>query len=156
MGVEGVVLENHGNVAVLGRDVVHELAVDDELAAGDLLQTGDHAQGRGLAAAGRADQDDELLVRDVEVELLHRDDAFVGDLQIDPFLLQRLAAGLFALSALRAAFKGVHFLDVFELNSRHVFRLRVHSLRFCTLTAARFGTRRPATGLHTAAPRARG
>ena len=37
---------------------------------GDLLQPGDHAQGGGLAAAGRADQDHELLVPDVEVHVL--------------------------------------------------------------------------------------
>ena len=46
-----------------GRNVVDELAVDVELALGDLLETGDHAQGRRLAAARRTDEDDELLCR---------------------------------------------------------------------------------------------
>ena len=33
-----------------------------------LLQAGDHAQQRGLAAAGRADEDDELAVVDLQVD----------------------------------------------------------------------------------------
>ena len=36
---------------------------------GDLLQTGDHAQGGGLAAAGGTDQNDELLVLDIQAEV---------------------------------------------------------------------------------------
>jgi len=38
------------------------------VAAADLLEPGDHAQGRALAAARRPDQDDEFLVGDVEVD----------------------------------------------------------------------------------------
>ncbi len=65
--VQGVALEHHGNVAVLGRLVVHHLAADAQLALGDVFQAGDHVERRGLAAARRADQDDELAVGDVEV-----------------------------------------------------------------------------------------
>ena len=54
---------------------------------GDLLQPGDHPQQRGLAAAGRADEDDELAVGDVEVE-------FADDLQVAVLL-----AGLFKLKS---------------------------------------------------------
>ena len=82
VGIERVVLEDHGDVAVLRGHVVHELAVDVQLALGDLLQTGDHAERCGFAAAGRADEDDEFLVLDVEVELLHGDDALLGDLKV--------------------------------------------------------------------------
>jgi len=42
------------------------LAVDADLARGDLLEPGDHAQGRGLAAAGWPDEDHELAVLDPE------------------------------------------------------------------------------------------
>ena len=52
MGIQGVALEHHGDVPVLGLHVVHQLAVDVQLAAGDILQPGDHPQGGGLAAAG--------------------------------------------------------------------------------------------------------
>ena len=65
MGIESVVLEDHGDVAVLGGHVVDQLVADVQLAVGDLLQTGDHAQGGGLTATGGADENDKLLVRDV-------------------------------------------------------------------------------------------
>ena len=70
--IERVVLEHHRDVAVARRHVVDDVAADPDLAAGDLLQPGDHAQRGGLAAAGRADQHDELLVGDLEVDAVHR------------------------------------------------------------------------------------
>ena len=72
VGIEGVVLEDHGDVAVLGRDVVAEPAVDVQLALGDVLQARHHAQRGGLAAAGGADQHDEFLVLDLQVHVVHR------------------------------------------------------------------------------------
>ena len=119
MRVQGVVLEDHRDVAVFRRDVVHQLAVDVQLAAGDLLQACDHAQGRGLAAAGRADQHDEFLVGDIQVERLDSDNALIGDLQVDFLLFGFVSFFLLAL-LLFAADEGVHFLDVFQLNLCHV------------------------------------
>jgi hypothetical protein len=60
--VEGVILEDHGDVAVLGGDVVDALVADVDVAFGDFLEAGDHAEGGGFAAAGGADEDDELAV----------------------------------------------------------------------------------------------
>ena len=80
VGVQGVALEHHGDVAVLGLHVVDQLAADVQLTLADLLQAGHHAQGGGLAAAGGADQHDELLVGDVQVEVVDRRDAAVVDL----------------------------------------------------------------------------
>jgi len=68
--VERVGLEDHRDVAVLGGLVVDDLAVDLQLALGDVLQARHHVQGGGLPAARRADQDDELTVRDVQVEVV--------------------------------------------------------------------------------------
>jgi hypothetical protein len=68
--VQRVVLEHHRDVPVLGRLVVDDLAVDAQLAVGDVLQPGDHAQAGGLPAARGADEDDELAVGDVQVGLL--------------------------------------------------------------------------------------
>ena len=53
-----------------GLQVLDRLAVDQYVAAVDLLEPGDGAQGRGLAAARLAEQDDELVVLDNEVQIL--------------------------------------------------------------------------------------
>ena len=66
--VQRVALEHHGDVPVPRLHVVDRLPVDEDGALGDLLQAGHHAQGRGLAAAGRADQHHELAVRDGQVQ----------------------------------------------------------------------------------------
>ena len=76
--VERVVLEHHGDVAVLGRRLVDQGIADPDLAGGDLLEAGDHAQGRALAAARRADQDHELAIGDREVDAAHRLDAAIA------------------------------------------------------------------------------
>ena len=89
--VKRVVLENHRDVAVLGRNVVHALVADIEIAAADLLKAGHHAKRGGFSAAGRANEHDEFLVRDFKVEFLHRDDVLV-----------------------------VHLFDVFECDLCHV------------------------------------
>ena len=68
MRIERVGLEHHGDAALRGRHVVDQLAGDLQLAAGDLLEAGDRAQQRRLAAAGRADEDDELARLDVEID----------------------------------------------------------------------------------------
>ena len=68
--VERIGLEHHRDAALGGGDVVHPLAADVELAAVMLFEPGDHAQKRGLAAAGGADEDDELLGLDVEIDAL--------------------------------------------------------------------------------------
>jgi len=78
--IQRVVLENHRDVAVFRCDVVDESVADVEFAFGDLFQSGDHAQSRRLAAAGRPDEYDELLVRDIKIEFLNRDHVFVVDL----------------------------------------------------------------------------
>ena len=80
MRIQRVVLEHHRDVAILRRDVVDEAVADVELALGDLLQAGDHAQGGGLAAAGRTNQNDELLVFDVEAEVGNSGDVARVDL----------------------------------------------------------------------------
>ena len=52
----------------------------EQLAARDVLQPGDHAQRGRLAAAGRADEDEELPVVDLERQVEDRLDAVVVDL----------------------------------------------------------------------------
>ena len=51
----------------------HRLAVDEQLAACGLLDAEQHAQERRLAAAGGADDGDELMVGDREIQILEHD-----------------------------------------------------------------------------------
>jgi hypothetical protein len=48
---------------------------------GDLLEAGDHPQKRGLAAAGRTDEDDELALPDLQVDPVDHINGAVGLLQ---------------------------------------------------------------------------
>ena len=97
IGVQSIALEHHGDVAVLGSDVVDALAVDEHVARGDILQAGDHAHRRGLTAARRANEDDELLVVNGEVEVLYSEHTVLGNLEVVLLLLGFL---LFAKEAL--------------------------------------------------------
>jgi hypothetical protein len=68
--IERVVLEDHRDVAVAGREVVDDAVADQQLALGDVLQPRDHPQRGRLPAARRADEDHELAVLDLEVHVL--------------------------------------------------------------------------------------
>jgi len=68
--VEGVVLENHRDVAVLGRHVGHHAVADQDVAAGDFLQPREAAQRRRLPAAGGTYQHQELAIGDVQVQVV--------------------------------------------------------------------------------------
>ena len=67
--VERVALEDHRDVAVPRRHVVDDAVADLDHALGDVLEAGEHAQGRRLAAPRGADEDHELAVVDRDVEL---------------------------------------------------------------------------------------
>jgi hypothetical protein len=59
-------LEDHGAV---GAGAVDLAVADDHAAVGDLVETGEHGQDGRFAAAGVADQADELALLDVQVEI---------------------------------------------------------------------------------------
>ena len=71
MRIKRVVLEHHGDVAVFRGDIVHQVPIDIEFAAGNVFQTRDHAQGGGFSAAGRTDEDDEFLVFNVKIHIMY-------------------------------------------------------------------------------------
>ena len=71
VGIERVVLEHHRDVAVARAQVVDDLAADLDRAAVGLLEAGDGAQQRALAATRRPDEHGELARRDVEVDAAH-------------------------------------------------------------------------------------
>ena len=78
--IERVALEHHGNVAITRRQIIDHAIPDEQFPICDLLETGDHPQGRGLAAAGRAHQHEELAVLNIDAEVLHGVEAVVVDL----------------------------------------------------------------------------
>jgi len=69
VGIQSIVLENHGDISLFGGNIVNELTVDIELTFGDLFQTGDHSEGGGLTAAGRTNENDKFLIFDIEIEI---------------------------------------------------------------------------------------
>jgi hypothetical protein len=70
VGEQRVLLEDHVDVALERWDADHVAAVEEDLAAGRLLEAGDHPQGGGLAAARGAEHREELTLGDAEVHLL--------------------------------------------------------------------------------------
>src|SRR3546814_12600280 len=65
MRIERVVLEHHGNVALLWRNAVHHQVTDADLACRDALEAGDHPQECRLAAARWANQNDKLAIGNI-------------------------------------------------------------------------------------------
>jgi hypothetical protein len=68
MRIKRIGLEDHGNAALDRRLVVDPFTGNDDVAVGGVIETRNHAQQRGLATAGRADEDDELAVIHLEVD----------------------------------------------------------------------------------------
>ena len=150
VGVQGVVLEYHGDIPILGGNVVDQLAVDIQLTAGDLLQTGDHPQGGGFTAAGGADQYDKFVILDLQVKILDSQNALFGDLQVA--LLFRLAFFL----AFLVFQVGVDFFDVFQYDVCHFFRSGQAASAYLASRRGKRASPRLTAGLHTAAPGASG
>src|SRR5439155_19264378 len=67
--IERVVLEPHGDVALLRAELVDHTLADADRARRGLLETGDQAEHRGLPAARRSHEDHELAVVDGEREV---------------------------------------------------------------------------------------
>ena len=84
--IQRVALEDHRQVALAAGRVGDVAAVELEAAAVDLGEPGDHAQQGGLAAAGGADEDDELALLDGQVHAL--DGAVLAEDLLDGLELQ--------------------------------------------------------------------
>ncbi len=75
VGIERAVLEDHGDVALAGRQTVQHLPVQDDAAAAGRFQAGDHPQDGRLAAARGAHQHQHLAVGNLQGEVVHGADA---------------------------------------------------------------------------------
>jgi len=80
MRIERIVLEDHGDVPVLGRHLIDNPVIDADLSGADLFQSGDHAQRRRFSAAGRAHQHYELFILDINVNSINRANLIIKDL----------------------------------------------------------------------------
>ena len=69
VGIKRVVLENHGDISVLGNDVVHKLAVDVQFARRNFFETCNHTKRGRFTAAGRTDEYDKFFIADIEAEI---------------------------------------------------------------------------------------
>ena len=72
MRVQSVVLENHGDVAVLWWNVSDIAVTNEDATAVDLFEACEHAQGSGLTATRRSDKYEEFAVFNLEVDLVYR------------------------------------------------------------------------------------
>ena len=70
--VQRVALEDHRDLALARRQIVHHAVADDDVAGGLLLEPGDHAEQGRLPAAGRTEQDEELSFASREVDAVDR------------------------------------------------------------------------------------
>ena len=111
MRIQGIVLEDHGNVAVLGGNIVHQLVTDIKLAAADEFEPGDHTQSCGFAAAGRSDQNNKLLICNFQIEFLNSHNTFISDLKVC-LLFRRVVLFPFPFF-LFAGNEWIDFFDVF-------------------------------------------
>ena len=71
VGEQGVGLEHHGDAPLVGGDLGYVPVSDEHVAAGGILKTGDHPQGGGLAAAGGAQQGDERVIFNDQIQVVH-------------------------------------------------------------------------------------
>ena len=67
--VEGGGLEHHGHVALAGGQMVDHPAADADGAAAERVEAGDQPEDGALAAAARADDDQQLGVADVQAQV---------------------------------------------------------------------------------------
>ena len=69
--VQRVILEDHGDVAFAGCDLIHKAIADIDFAAAGFFQPGDHPQRGRLAAPAGANQHHEFAIGDVETYVTH-------------------------------------------------------------------------------------
>jgi len=74
VGVERVILKDHAQAALAGRNVVHVHAVVANLTGIRRDQPGDDPEQRGLAAAAGAQDDDGLAIGNGQVEAINGED----------------------------------------------------------------------------------
>ena len=70
MRVQSVALEHHGDVPILGVDIINNSFVNRDLARRYILQAGQHPEECRFTAARWANQDNKLAIQNLEVHAL--------------------------------------------------------------------------------------
>ena len=83
MRVKRIILEDHGDIAVARREVADVGVADKDFSRGETFQPCHHAQGAGLAAAGRSEENNEGLVGDLEGEVENGGDFLAAATAVD-------------------------------------------------------------------------
>ena len=93
---DGVVLEHHADVALVSGHVVDALVAEIEVAALDGVKARYHAQKRGLAAAGRAEQREEFALADVQRNAVECGEVAVAlDGVLDDYLIAHVVSSVY-------------------------------------------------------------
>jgi hypothetical protein len=74
VGEQRIGLEHHVHGPLVGRNACHVLAIQMDAAAAGFLETGHHAQQRRLAAAGAAQQAEDLALVDFQRDIVDGDE----------------------------------------------------------------------------------
>ncbi|MCY1462028.1 hypothetical protein D9M71_797540 [compost metagenome] len=77
MREQGIALENHAHVALVGRQFADVVAVHEDPATVWRVKTGKHHQSGGLARTAGAEQGQKFALADVQVEVVDDPTAFV-------------------------------------------------------------------------------
>src|SRR5207244_9971396 len=69
---QSITLEDRADVALIGLPLVHDFAVEQDVAAGGILEAGDQPQSGGFAAAGGPNKGKETAARYGKGDAIHR------------------------------------------------------------------------------------
>ena len=108
VGIERVVLKDHGDISVLGGKVVDHPVADVNGSLSDLFQPSHHTECGGFATARGADQHQELAIGDLQGKIPDRDDVVKPFCQV---LEEHLCHG-FPLPACRKVIRSHAFLTI--------------------------------------------
>src|SRR5215471_1919369 len=74
VGIEGIILEDHGDIAIFGIHIIDYAISDVNLTFTGIFQASNHAQDGTLATARGPYQYKELFVRDIYVDIVNNFD----------------------------------------------------------------------------------
>ena len=77
-----IVLKNHGNITLFRSKIVYPFGAYVNVAGRWVFKSGNYAQGGGFSAAGRTDQNNKFLIRNLDGKIPYGGNAFFGILRV--------------------------------------------------------------------------